>query len=377
MSDLFVGEALAVALLLPVLFRPFFRRLQSMAGIPVLPAISLSLCALLLMAFGPRFSLFPVFAFTTLVFFAGLGRLIRLLRGLPSDYFSPLISCLHVLLVILLVLTVRLAWVNRSELAWLPKDELTITRRVERFPAGVVGYFTVSRLANTSADQKIVVLAGTGIKGISSRPTLRALLAQEGWTVVEASFWGGRDYQSRWAAIPYFRSTAPLLGLAVGGLPFGVTSDELTAAAEKNLERIQVFTQREFGSQIPPFVVCEGFAALDAGRFSARRGNSLAGLVCVVDDEKAALVAASLPDVSFSMDYRGIFPENASSYSSFVLFGERSTLLGYGELGADDVLAARLLGGSRDSGRKQAEMVARRIATWLERRRVFHESSGT
>ena len=40
-------------------------------------------------------------------------------------------------------------------------------------------------------------------------------------------------------------------------------------------------------------------------------------------------------------------------------------MTGYGELDADDVLAAMLLGGTRDTGRKRAERLARRIKDWF------------
>ena len=95
MSDLFIGEILVSLLLIPVLLRPFSRRLQRVGGIPLLPPIAFILCALIVMGSGFRISFLPIFLVTTLAFVFGMIRLARLFLGLPTDWYKPLSVVWH------------------------------------------------------------------------------------------------------------------------------------------------------------------------------------------------------------------------------------------------------------------------------------------
>ena len=87
MSDFFIGEILVFILLLPVLLRPFFRRLQRYANIPLLAVIAILVCLSLVLT-GIRLLFLPLTVFTAIVFLSQISRIVSIARGLPSDYFG-------------------------------------------------------------------------------------------------------------------------------------------------------------------------------------------------------------------------------------------------------------------------------------------------
>jgi len=64
-------------------------------------------------------------------------------------------------------------------------------------------------------------------------------------------------------------------------------------------------------------------------------------------------------------------PDNAKEYEVLYLVGDNESVTGYGELSADDIWASALCGSKRDKGRKIAELISRRISTWLSMRENY------
>ena len=217
------------------------------------------------------------------------------------------------------------------------------------------------------------MLAGPGYTGGSARSTLANILACSGWTVIEANYYSARDYRNILLSFPPFRSASVLGGLALSGNPLLTDDQELVTVAGRNIDRLVGFAHEKYGEDLPVYAVLEGESANALSAYAASHPDVLAG---------AAVLLPTSADSSFSLnaatpvlygDASGMMPAQAGSYFVLALSGNASTLYGYGELCADDVLAATLLHGARDEGRKQAEITGRRVATWLDQRRSIHD----
>ena len=380
MSDLFLGEMLVIVLLIPVLLRPFFRSLQRIAGIPVLPLLAFLSCFAIIAGSGFRLSFLPVFAFVLFVFISGLPQLVRMIRGLPTDWYSPLSIVWNCVLLVALVVTLKISWQVRPELSWLPTSPVTTTHVSSKYSAGVTGDYVIREpsksSANESADaRKIVVLPGPGFSGCGSRATLANILACSGWTVIEANYRSAQDYRNILFSLPSFKTAFVLGGLAFSGKPFFTDETEIAAAAGRNIERLVSFVHEKYGVNAPVYAVLEGSSANAFPAYIASHADTLAGVAVLLSESSASSFSVNAATSVLCTDVSGMMPAGAGSRFILTLSGDDSTLLGYGELCADDVLAANLLHGVRDEGRKQAEITGRKIATWLDQRRTFHDGN--
>ena len=161
--------------------------------------------------------------------------------------------------------------------------------------------------------------------------------------------------------------------MIVSGTPFLTNGDETNQVLSANVSRLVQFAQEEYGAFVPLYAVAEGNGCKPVLEFMKAAPDVLAGLACVLSasDAMSMPVNGSLPAIV--SETGGMMPSAAGSYPVLSLTGNASFLYGLGELGADDVLAANLLGSSRDTDRKQAELTGRKITTWLTMRRVFRE----
>lgn len=371
MSDLFIGEILVLVLLLPVLFRPFFRRLQRIEGIPFLPLLSLFFCILIIAGAGLRISLLPVFAFCVLMFLFGLPRLVRLFRKLPTDWYSPTSLVLSCLLMVIMIGSFWFSCRYIPELPYIPASSVTVSGVTKEVSPGVSARFTVWEPAATTG-RKVVVLAGNSFSPF--RKTTALILAENGWTVIAGDFFGYRDYDNKLLSVPIIQRFLAVSGVMLSGSPFLTDAGETAQVLSAYVSRLIRFAHEEYGAFIPLYAVAEGNGCEPAFELMSGSSDSLAGLVCVMTsaDSSSLPVNTALPVIG--SDTAGMMPSAAGSYPVFSLTGDDSSLYGFGELGADDVLAAELLGSSRDAGRKQAELTAQRINTWLSMRRVFREN---
>jgi len=371
MSDLFVGEILVLSLLLPVLLRPFFRRLQRVMGIPLLPLLALLLSGGVIAVSGLRLTFLPVFALTLLVFFSGIARLFRLFGGLPTDWFSPAVKVYYGFLALLFVgvagLTLRLA----------PEPPLTGTHNVTR----TLSSRTVSRQARV--DLAVWQAAGSAASpkndsvfvfedlaaGRGGRDTLALLLAEAGYTVYDADWRGARDFANPSLSFAPLRRFSSLSARTFAGLSFPASAAELDAFYAAAIAR---FDEARGTTSGRDFAVAEGTACASLLRALATNPGRFAGVVCLCQDaEVQGLVALAQPlggSVRLSPD-SGMISAAAGAFPVCILSGGPETLIGSGELGSDDVLAAALRNAPRDVGRKQAELIARRVESWLHVRR--------
>lgn len=380
MSDLFIGEILVLILLVPVLLRPFSRRLQRVAGIPVLPLISFILCLLIVAGSGFRVSFFPVFLVTLFVFVFGLIRLARLLMGLPTDWYKPMSVAWNSFLLVVFACAVILSFINAPETG--DPGASSVGRSVAYDDAGAglraryVEWNAIGASAPSGAVKPVVILVSD--VGARGRGSAALELASAGYTVLGADLSGSRAWRNPLMGSPDTRQFLAVAGEILKGSSFIVDEEELAGNQEDEI-RFLVDRAREIhGPSVSLYAIAEGRASRALFRYLRRNPVVFHGSVAIVNSSSAS----TLPPVSGTdalpggyavlEGADGMMPAAAAESATLVLIGADHGQYGLGELAADDVLAAKLLGGSRDAGRKNSVLIGRRIVAWLSDRRA-HE----
>jgi len=373
MSDLFISEILVLVLLLPVLLRPFFRRLQRIEGIAVLPLLSLLLCAAVIAGTGLRVSFVPVLLFSVLLFLSGIARMVRLFLGLPTDWFSPLSAFYAAFLLLVYSAVLVTAFVTAPENSYSVAAGVRRSVVSERVSAGIAARYTELTVSNSSgASMKPVVLfLGDISSGAAGRTTAGLILAESGYTVLSADFTSGTDFDAPLLSHPAIR-TFISLAFKIGTGGYGPTNaDEVLQAQSKELVRLDQYARRRYGAGVPVYVVSEGSGSLALLARMKAEPALFAGAVCIVPEDFAGSFSAVAGGYRTVTSDSGPLPADAGSAAVLAVTGDRKQLPGFGELGADDVLAAFMLGAERDTGRRNAELTGRRIASWLAMRRAY------
>jgi hypothetical protein len=377
MSDLFIGELLVLLLLLPVLLRPFFRRLQRIEGVSILPLISLLVCFLIVGGSGIRVSLLPVLLFSFVLFCSGFARLMRLFRGLPTDWYSLPSKVYSGLLLLVMIVVMQVSFRYIPELPYLPSSTVMHKTVTQTISSNVWARYTVWSPANdspissqaNSPQRPVVLFSGGSVSG--KRKTMALILAQNGWTVVAADFTSFSDYGNCLLSFPVARDFCSLLGHIVIGAPLFTNSDETKAALSANLSRLVFFARNTYGSDVSLYVVSEGDGCLPCLEFAAKNAKCFKGIVLLGSDDVDSTVSKKSLLSILRVSSSDMLAVSAGSYPVLFLKGDAKSLYGYGELSADDVYAAELLGSSRDVNRKQAELTAGRVVSWLSSRRSY------
>jgi hypothetical protein len=371
MSDLFLGATLSLVLLVPVLLRPFLRRLQRVEGITVLPLVSLATCALVCVGSGFSVTLLPVVFYCLIAFITTSARLVRHVMGLPTDWYSPWSTVWHVILILGFAATAYGSWAFRGELAWLPSAPLSEKTRAVRVSTDVSARVTAYEPASAT-NRGVVLFFGNGVS--PGRPTAARMLASGGRTAISARFRASRDFGNPLVSLPVVRDACVLLGEAFSGGPFLTDDAELAVARSADIDRLVRLAATDYGS-VPLFAVAEGDCVPVLLSWMSANPGKLAGAVFILPESALALHVANRGIPELTVRASGMMPPEAGSYPVVVLAGEDRFGFGFGELCADDFLAAALLvpDAARDEGRKSAELAARRIETYLSMREAFND----
>ncbi|HOU38542.1 MAG TPA: hypothetical protein PK786_10120 [Treponemataceae bacterium] len=370
MSDFFIGELLVLLLLVPVLLRPFVRSLQSIRGIVFLPPVALIFCILIIAGSGFPVSFFPVFFVVTLTFFGGLARMSRALRGLATDWYSLSSRIYYLVLLPVFLCSVAAAFYSAPENSYLGSVSVEKSVVREKAAAGVLAFRHEWSPSAETARTATVVFFGDVSGGAVSRSTLAAVLSEQGYG------FQSDDYRSFYAwdrpamAWPAVRFLAVRLGEIVSGRALATDDEELYRLTRLAVARTMSAVRTEV-RDAPLFIVAEGNACVPVAEYLHATGFGVQGFVCLVQPEAVAPLSRALDGSGFEGQYTvvasetSMIPRFSAHLPVLVLSGEPGTMIGRGELDADDVLAALLLGGTRDTGRKRAERLARRIGGWF------------
>ena len=372
MSDLFVGEILIFFLLLPVMLRPFFRRLQRVEGCALLPFLAFLICVAMIAAFGLQITFLPVLFFCLLVFFSGLTRLFRLFRHLPTDWYSPVAKVYGGFLLLLFAAVLWLSFMYAPEAAFFSGKNVQRVSSTQTVSGGIKARVTTwaPPVAGTNAEKMPTVLfVGDVSSGSAGRTTIASILAENGYTVVAADFNGSRDYENPLLASSTLRQFLFRFSLVFSVSLAPANGDAVRFAQTQEVDRLVEIAKGRYGSDSVFFVVAEGSACDAVLSLRHAQPDLFVGVFCILSPD--AVVSVSGGDSITRSADSGAMPANAGSFPVYVLTGGHETLYGFGELAADDPLAAAQCGVSRDIDRKQAEITARRAVSWFAMRRAY------
>ncbi len=370
MSDIFIAEILVLLLIFPVIIRPFSRTLQWMQGLAILPIVALLCQILIIAAFNLRFSYLPVVLLVVLVLLANLSRLFRFLRSLPTDWFGFSALLIHGFLLLLFALTAVSLFLFKPEGNYVPAIPVVKTIFREPYANGIQASYTVWEAeiteVNPAANPVVLYLPDTAGEAFG-RITAVNMLAEAGYTVVQGTYSGFRDYKSAAYAFPQTRSFAELTGMAISGKTNAVDDGSVRLIKQRELSRLRDFARKKFGETVPLFLLAEGRAAAAALESLDYQADLFSGSLLLFDGAVPAHTVESL-----SFPWNGDFmPGEAGTHAVFCLTGDGGALIACGELVAEDALAAFFLGQNRDVERKDAQRIARRILTWFNLRRQY------
>ena len=260
MSDLFVGEILILLLLIPVLLRPFIKRLQVISGIAILPLLSLVLSVGVIAAGGFRFSLFPVFLCVLLVFILNFVRMAHLFTGLPSDLYSVSSIIAYVFLILIYVGTVWSAITFAPEQNRISQNEITQTFYTQNFSQGSRVRFSVWELVKKEPCPRkgLVIILSDSATGSGSRNSTASVLAEEGYTVVEGNSISTHDYINPLFLYPGIRKPLFLFARLFPNFEILPQKKEITVVQDKLLERLISWTREMYGETLALYVIAEG-----------------------------------------------------------------------------------------------------------------------
>ena len=364
MADLFIGEILVLFLLLPVALRPFSRRLQRIGGLALFPLLSFLLCVAIIAAVGLRLSFVPVLVLALIALFSGSGRLFRLFRGLPTDWYSPSLIVAYAFFAMLFAGTSVLTFITAPETAYISRQAVSRTVETRHISPGTNARVITWAPANGVSPKGTVVFLGDVSSRADARSTLCAALSESGYRAVAADVSSVSDYRNFALRSPFLRSWIALVSRVFPGIPFPAPQAEVLGAQSKDLALL-IDIARDGGAGLPLFAVGEGSGC--AALLRDMRGNPalFEGAALIVGKEGPEL-AKELPGGAAMIDEStGMMPSDSGLYPFCVVTGDDPAYFGLGELSSDDVLATMLLGSRRDAGRKRAEIVARRVSSWI------------
>lgn len=380
MTDIFTGEILSLIVLFPVFLRPFSRRLQRMDGIPLLPAVSLLLLVLCVIAFGLPISLLPALACSLAFFAVSAPRLARLALSLPTDWYGLSSRILYAFLSIAWVAAFALTVAFAGESPLVPGRDALRAKSSVRVGAGERGTFAEWAPHESAGERPraLVLFVGDMASGPDGRQTAAYTLAREGFAVMAVDLRLPFARGTASIALPQVRRVLALAGRILTGSEFLLDENLRSSVHRSEFHRLLGEAARRYpaafsagggSGDMPLFVLLEGssvLSVLDAislGRLPA------AGVVCLVPEEALASSVSRVsrrdpPWYAAGVGESESMPNGAGKADILFLTSKPDGLFGFGEIACDDVLAARLLGGERDTGRVRAERAGRRIASW-------------
>ncbi|HPO03568.1 MAG TPA: hypothetical protein PL077_09515 [Treponemataceae bacterium] len=356
MSDLLVGEILVLLLSVPVLLRPFFRRLQRIEGIPLLPPLSLALAVSLIFACGFQLSFVPVLAFSVFLNLLNLPRFARFCFRLPTDWYGIGSYIAAVLLLLLLVPVSYGAAYFAPVAEAVPDSDISHAESREQFYPG--SWRTVSEWKPDPQlyprSRGLVLLQGDFFTE-GSRNTLAASLAGMGFRVIEPRFSSASDFIS-----PLFNASGirKILFYSAALLRNdALLPDEAGDALQRSVGRRFDTALAMKADDEPLYVVAEG----DAVSVVVKTWEAGPG-IC----DGIAVLSDSLP----AFDIRSGSMPSVYSSAPAVFFHDGGKEIPC-ELVFDDPLGAVILGYPREKDRSAAVLLARRIGSWFDMRRAY------
>lgn len=406
MTDLLLSELVVLLLLLPVLLRPFSKSLKKGRAIPILPFLSLFVCICIIIGQGIVLYLFILVLFVLIVCLSEIIRLIAFSQGMLNDFYGIASMMLRMVLLCLFCGVAYCAFRFAPEASIRTEYPLTV-RSIELTgkTSAATDKGTAEQTADSAspdssaprnpiegllierqggADKRALVIIAEAFPYTERPETLASLLADQGYTVAEITRLKPRGVIPR---IELYRKLLHLVGKKEQRYLIKEDDPQTAAFFADFLEQ----TVARYGRNKRIFLYAEGIYTDLAAHFCTENPGVFTGVFFSLSEEEPL---PSAPDgwIQTMREHNPeLLPEDNSAADTAVGAGgngsaetasavsavpataptqpERplpfccyirpySELAGFGQLRAEDALAAELLGSGRSIGRQDKAAAA-------------------
>ena len=410
MTDLLLSELVVLLLLLPVLLRPFSKSLKKGRAIPILPFLSLFVCICIIIGQGIVLYLFILVLFVLIVCLSEIIRLTAFSQGMLNDFYGIASMMLRIVLLCLFCgvaycafrfapeasirtdypLTVRSIELTDKTSAGSNKD--TAEQPADSASRNPIEGLLIERQGG--ADKRALVIIAEAFPYTERPETLASLLADQGYTVAEITRLKPRGIIPR---IELYRKLLHLVGKKEQRYLLKEDDPQTAAFFADFLEQ----TVARYGRNKRIFLYAEGIYTDLAAHFCTENPGVFTGVffslseeeplppapdgwiqtirehnpellpednsaadtpvISAAASEQAAGVggngsAETAPAVSAVPATAPTQPERPLPFCCYIR--PYSELAGFGQLRAEDALAAELLGSGRSIGRQDKAAAA-------------------
>ena len=416
MTDLLLSELVVLLLLLPVLLRPFSKSLKKGRAIPILPFLSLFVCICIIIGQGIVLYLCILALFVLIVCLSEIIRLAAFSQEIPNDFYGIASMMLRIVLLCLFCGAAYCAFRFAPE-ASIRTEYPLIVRSIELTDKTNAGADkgSAEQTADSAspdssasrnpiegllierqggADKRALVIIAESFPYTERPETLASLLADQGYTVAEITRLKPRGIIPR---IELYRKLLHLVGKKEQRYLIKEDDPQTAASFADFLEQ----TVARYGRNKRIFLYAEGIYTDLAAHFCTENPGVFTGVFFSLSEEEPLPSAPDgwiqtmrehnpelLPEDNSAMDTTAVSDaaseqaagaggngsaETASAVSAVPATAltqpERplpfccyirpySELAGFGQLRAEDTLAAELLGSGRSIGRQDKAAAA-------------------
>lgn len=354
MSDFLVSEILVLVLLLPPLLRPFSKSLQKAVAVPILPLFSAAISVLVIWGHGLTVSFVPILFMVAVSIITEFIRFVLFLGKLPNNFYSiPSILLRIFLLTLVIGLFCGVFYFSpeqeyKTGNVQILKEPLTAVKNGRETQTGFC--YT----PQTKINGKVLVI-NAFLNSTGTPSTVSLYLAGKGYTVMEL--------------IPFVKSEKKMFikrGEAFFTALHSIFKNEtLSAQADRGefYEVLSALTEKER----PFYVFAEGPYTKFLADYTAKHPAAFEGVFYAVSEDNMLLTQPELKNAYILDERKDIrFSQNIKSYPSCVFIRKKEVFAGWGELRCEDILAAMLLGATRDLGRRDRIFTGETVEKWLE-----------
>ena len=409
MTDLLLSELVVLLLLLPVLLRPFSKSLKKGRAIPILPFLSLFVCICIIIGQGIVLYLFILVLFVLIVCLSEIIRLIAFSQGMLNDFYGIASMMLRIVLLCLFCgvaycafrfapeasirteypLTVRSIELTDKDTAEQTADSASPDSSASRNP---IEGLLIERQGG--ADKRALVIIAEAFPYTERPETLASLLADQGYTVAEITRLKPRGIIPR---IELYRKLLHLIGKKEQRYLIKEDDPQTAAFFADFLGQ----TVARYGRNKRIFLYAEGIYTDLAAHFCTENPGVFAGVFFSLSEEEPLPPAPDgwiqtmrehnpelLPEDNSTADTTAVSDAaseqaagtggNGSAETAPAVSAAPATaptqperplpfccyirpypeLAGFGQLRAEDALAAELLGSGRSIGRQDKAAAA-------------------
>ncbi len=362
MSDILVSELLVLALLILPLIRPFSKGLNQAAAIPIFPLFAGVITVFIILGQGLYFSLVPVILIVVICIITEFARFVMMVRQVPNHFYSIPAIILRIFLIFLLAGCVFIIFSFSGERE-VECNFAGATIEEIKFKNEIAG---MQFFKPQKENRNLHILVLDAFNSIpENQNTITRYLINEGYSVSQVNILQATkpDSKLNLKRLPEFSVTLKKVltrfGFKIAVPDLKLQDEEFNLLIDESIKKI-----KRTGSLI--FVFCEGQYNQALYNYAEKNPNAFAGIF-FADSGSLKNFTGGNNHKFFILGKKDNlkFSKEIAQFPYCLFIQNKTEISEFGELGSNDVLAAKLLGGSRDIGREERIFLAQSFGKWM------------